>query len=328
MATPSSVFTGMVTTTLRDHKKEIADNVSNNNALLGKLKSKGRMKTTDGGYEIAVPLEYAENSTYQRYSAFDQLNIQPSDVITAAKFAWKQTAVHIVASGLELRNNSGKNKMIDLAKAKINNAMRTFRNGLSQDIYSDGSLTNQIAGIQSFITDAGTGTVGAIDSTAFPFWKSIVQSAAAPIQGGGAITPSKATIKSLMNALMLELVRGGDKPDLIASSNNYYTFYLESLQDNQRYQKKDSAMAGFGALAFMFPGTEVIFDGGVQGGGIPNSRMYFLNTDFIEYKAHKDANMTVLSEKVSVNQDAVVIPIISQANMTVSNRSQQGVLKP
>ena len=54
--------------------------------------------------------------------------------------------------------------------------------------------------------------------------------------------------------------------------------------------------------------------------------MYFLNTDYLELVAHKQANWTVLDEKMSVNQDAVVIPIIWQGQLVCSNRSLQGIL--
>ena len=63
MATPSSVFTEMVTTTNRNWSTKLADNVSEHNALLNRMKKKGKIKTEDGGYEIALPLEYAENGT-------------------------------------------------------------------------------------------------------------------------------------------------------------------------------------------------------------------------------------------------------------------------
>ena len=52
MTSPNSTFTEMVTTTLREHPSEIADNVSNHNALYRRLKSKGGIKKLDGGTEI------------------------------------------------------------------------------------------------------------------------------------------------------------------------------------------------------------------------------------------------------------------------------------
>ena len=325
MPSPNSTFTEIVTTTLREHKKELTDNISKNNALLARLTAKGKIDVIDGGYEIAIPLEYAENSTYQRYSGYDTLNVSGSDVFTAAKFDWKQSAVHVTASGLELRQNSGKNQLIKLAKSRLMNALRTAKNNMSGDVYSDGSLSNQMNGLQALVADAGTGTVGGIVSGTYTFWKNVVQSAASPLQGGGAITPSATTIESLMLPLWLELTRGGDQPDLIVSSNDYFTFFEQSQLSLKRYNDTQMGEAGFTSLKYK--SADVIFDGGTKGGGIPSAHMYFLNTDYLGLTVHKDANWTELDEKMSVNQDAEVIPVIWQGNLTVSNRSLQGVLK-
>ena len=109
MTSPSSVFTELVTSTLRNHPSEIADNVSQNNALWRYLKRKGKIDLEDGGYEIVRNLDYANNSTYQRYSGYDTLNIGQTQVLTAAKYDWMQAAVNVTASGRELRMNSGDN---------------------------------------------------------------------------------------------------------------------------------------------------------------------------------------------------------------------------
>ncbi|WP_417814057.1 phage major capsid protein [Thalassospira alkalitolerans] len=323
MASPNAVFTEMVTTTLRQHGKELSDIVSNHNALLNRIKQKKMMDVIDGGYEIAIPLEYAENSTYQRYSGYDVLNISPSDVFTAAKFDWKNQAVHVTANGTELRNNSGKNQIIKLAKSRVKNAIRTFKNNMSQDVYSDGTATNQINGLQALVSDAGTGVVGGINSTTYTWWKNIVQSAASPLQGGGGITPSSSTIQSLMLPLWLELVRGEDKPDLILMDQNYFTFYEESLTDLKRYTSSDEGKGGFVSLKYKT--ADVVYDSADS--GMPENHMYFLTTDYIGMTVHKDANMSTLADKISLNQDAVVIPIINQCNLTVSNRARHGVGK-
>ena len=63
MPSPNTVFTEMVTTTLRNHPTEVADNVSKNNALYRRLSVNGKIKKLSGGYEIVRPLEYAENAT-------------------------------------------------------------------------------------------------------------------------------------------------------------------------------------------------------------------------------------------------------------------------
>lgn len=322
MPSPNSVFTELVSTTFRKHAKEIKDNVSKNNALLRRMTDKGQIRKEDGGLTIVAPLDYAENATYQRYSGYDTLNIGASDVISAAEFQWRQIAINVVASGLELRTNSGGSRILNLAKARMKNAMRTYKNNFSADLYSDGSLANQINGLQALVADSGTGTVGGINSSTWTFWRNVVQSAAAPLQGGGAITPSATTIESLMLPLYLALTRGDDQTDLIVSSNDYFTFYESSQVAIKRYTDTQKADGGFTSLKYK--SADVIFDGG---SGIPDAHMYFLNTDYLELVVHRDADMTIMEEMRPYNQDAAVIPIIWMGNLTVSNRKLQGVLK-
>lgn len=324
MPGPSSVFTEIVTTTFRNHGRKMADNVSNHHALVNRMmKGRNGATTLDGGYEIVKPLEYAENNTYQRYSGFDVLGVQQSDVFTSAVYQWRQIALNVVASGRELRMNSGRERIIPLAKSRIKNALNTFYNNFSFDLYSDGSLANQINGIQALVSDTGLGIVGGIDSTAWPFWRSVVQSAAAPLQGGGAITPGPTTIESLMLPLYLELTRNNDKTNLIVSSQDYYTFYEQSQTSIKRYTRGDEADGGF--ISLKYHGADVVYDGN---SGIPASRMYFFNTDFFDLVVHTDANLTVDEEAKPYNQDGVVTPILWMGNLTCSNRSRQGVLKP
>lgn len=322
MASPNSVFTELVTTTFRKHSKEIKDNMSKNNALLNRIYSKGNVRREDGGLSIVTPLDYAENNTYQRYSGYDTLNIGASDVISAAEFQWRQIAINVVASGLELRTNSGDTRIVNLVKARMKNAMRTFKNNFSADVYSDGTLANQINGLQALVADAGTGTVGGIDSSTWTFWKNKVQSAASPLQGGGGITPSATTIESLMLPLWLALTRGDDAPDLIVMANDYFTFFEVSQTSIKRYTDTAKADAGFTSLKYK--NADVIYDGG---SGITDAHAYFLNTDYMEMVVHKDADMTVMDEMKPYNQDAAVVPILWMGNLTVSNRSLQGVMK-
>lgn len=322
MPSPNTVFTELVSTTFRKHAKEIKDNVSKNNALLRRIYDKGNVRREDGGLTIVAPLDYAENNTYQRYSGYDVLNVGASDVISAAEYQWRQIAINVVASGLELRTNSGDSRIINLVKSRLKNAIRTFKNNFSADIYSDGTLANQVNGLQALVADAGTGTVGGIDSSTWTFWKNKVQSAAAPIQGGGAIVPGATTMESLMLPLWLSLVRGDDQPDLLVMDNNYFTFFEQSQTSIKRYTDETKANAGF--VSLKYKGADVIFDGG---SGIPANHTYFLNTDYLELVVHKDADMTVMDEMKPYNQDAAVVPVLWMGNLVCSNRSLQGVQK-
>lgn len=323
MASPN--LTELVTTTLRSRTRQLADNVTKQTALLNRLNSKGKVKPVSGGRTIVQELEYAENGTYQRYSGYETLNIAPSDVFTAAEYDWKQASVAVTISGLEQIQNAGPERIIDLLEARISNAEKTMMNNIGVDCYSDGTADGgkQIGGLQLLVADSPAGTtVGGISASTWSFWKNV--SFDATTDGTAAATSSN--IQSYMNRVWVQIVRNTDKPDLIVADNNYWRLYLESLQAIQRITTvTDGATAGFPSVKYMT--ADVVLDGGF-GGAAPTNHMYFLNTDYIFYRPSRDRNMTVEDgDRVPVNQDAIVKMIMFAGNMTVSNRSLQGLLK-
>ena len=318
MPSPNSTFTELVSTTFRKHRKEIKDNLSNRNALLKYMMKKGNTRTEDGGLTIATPLDYAENGTYQRYSDWDTLNISASDVISSAEYQWKQIALNVVSSGRELRINSGDSRITNLAKAKIKNALRTFNNNFSTDLYSDGTATNQIDGLQKIIADSNTGTVGGIDANVWTFWRNTVTNPGSP-----SVTPSATTIEgSLMNPTWLTLDRGpDDQPDLIIMDNTYYGYFENSQVSLKRYNDSTKADAGF--VTLKYKNADVIYDGN---SGIPATHAYFINTNYLELVVHRDADLEIMEEMRPINQDGAVVPILWMGNLTCSNRKLQGVI--
>lgn len=324
MASPSAVFTEMVTTTDRHWGQGVTDNVSKHNALLNRLKQKGKIKTIDGGYEIAERLEYAENSTYQRYVGYGELNTGASDVLTSAKYDWKQIAIHVTASGQEVRMNMGsRERMVNLVKARKDNALKTAANNFSLDIYSSGLLQNQIGGIANIIQTNGQGTVGGIPSATFPFWRNKFRE----MTGTNlAATPNEAnaiSMKGDMNQLWLALNRGADKPDLIVLSHDLYSLFEIGEQRLQRYVDEKQANAGFTGMKYK--SADVIFDDNANF-DTTAEKGYFLNTDYIYVVQHKEAKWTFDDEKRPTNQDAIVIPCYWMGNLVTTNRALQGVL--
>lgn len=318
MPSPNATFTEMVTTTMRKHYRKVVDNVTDNNGLLTVLKERGNIKTdTAGGYEIAIPLSYAENATYQRFSGYDTLNIGASDVLSSAKFDWSQVALHVTASGRELRMNNSEERMINLVKARTDVAFATAANNMSVDLYSDGALSNQIGGLAHVITSDGTGTVGGINASTYTFWKNKFKEIAA----GGGTTVTYANLRAAMNDLWLATNRGNDKPDLIVASHDLYSIYEGGLQDLQRYG--DAKLGALGFEALKYKSASVIFDDNTNF-GTTAELMYFLNTKYLYLMEHPDARWTEDDEKVPVNQDAVVIPIYWMGQVCCSNRSLQG----
>lgn len=321
MASPN--LNEIVTTTLRNRSGVLADNFSNNNALIARMKKKGSIKPVSGGRTIVQELAYAQNGTYQRYAGYQVLNIQPSDVFTAAEFDWKQAAVAVTWNGLEIDvQNTGAEQVIDLLESRIENAEKTLINQLSFDMYSNGTADGglQIGGLQSLVADAPTsGVVGGIDRAAWTFWRNYAYSGVT--NGGGAV--SATNIQSYMNNIWLSTKRNTDVTDLIIADNNYFQFYWQSLQSIQRITQTDNGQAGYQSLKYM--GADVIADGAI-GAACPANHMYFLNTDYIKYRPSSKRNMTPLGKIQSINQDASVELIVWAGNLTLSNAQLQGVL--
>lgn len=338
MADPN--LSELVTTTLRSRTGQLADNVTRNNALLKRLRRKGKVKPVSGGRSILQEIEWDMNQTYMRYSGYEVLNIAPSVVFSSPEFPWAQAAVAISISGLEMLQNSGEEAIIDLLESRIGNAERTFINMLSLDAYSDGTANGgkQMGGLQLLIpTNPTTGSVGGIDRSVAQntFWRSLRFRAVT--DGGAALT--SANIQTYMNQLWVQLVRGTDRPDLIVADNTMWRVYLESLQAIQRIEK-DNDSAGSASIGFMtlkYMDADVVMDGGYQGsaslpsgystGGAPSATMYFLNTDYIFFRPHKERDMVPLDpDRFAVNQDAMVKLLAWAGQMTISNCFLQGQL--
>ena len=320
---PSPNLSEVITTTLRNRSGTLQDNTTKNNAVLTELSKRGRIKPVDGGRTIVEEMDYNENATFMWYSGYDQLNVSPSDVITAAEYNYAQAAVAVSMSGLEELQNAGRSQVIDLLEGRIENAMRTMANNLSLGIYSDGTGYGgrQVGGLQALIADNPTvGTVGGINRANWVFFRN--QKYSGLTDGGAAV--SATNIQSYMNQLYLRCSRGADKPTVILADNNFFNFYWQSLQAIQRITTENTGQAGFSNLKYM--GSDVIFDGGI-GGGCPANHMYFINPSYMKYRPHRSRNMVPIGgERLSVNQDAMVKLIGWAGNLTLSNALLQGVL--
>lgn len=317
MASPNTTFTELTVTTLRNHPGVVSDNVSGKNMLYNRLKKKSKvMKETGGGSKIVVPLEFAENGSFQRYSGLDPLNIELNDTLTAAEYDWVQSAVSVVASGRELRLNSGKEGIIKLMKARTKNALNTAANNMSVDIYSTGSLTNQMGGLGHLIQTNGQGTVGGINAATYTFWRNKFKEAA----GTG---PSYTDLKADMHALWLDTANGTDVVDLIVSTQDLYSVYWDQLSDLQRYRQIDGVPDTFQALKFQ--SADVVYDAN-DNFSTTGETMFFLNTDHLELKYHPDANWTPLDEVRPVNQDGAIVTMVWMGQLTTDNRSRLGRL--
>jgi hypothetical protein len=210
---------------------------------------------------------------------------------------------------------------MDLMEKRLGVAESTMKNLLTQGCYGDGTgfggkaINGLDAAIPTTATASQSDTYGGISRGTWAFWRTQTST--------GTDISSATKVQQVMNAQWALQVRGSDRPDLIIMDPIYWTDYLASLQAIQRFTDPNSAQLGFPTIKFM--DADVGLDGGI-GGFATTKTAYFLNTNYIFFRPHKDRNMVPLSpnRRYSVNQDAEVQILAWAGNLTTSGAQFQG----
>lgn len=342
MAFANSDISDIIATTIQHRSGELADSVTNNNALLRRLKAKGNVRPFGGGNVILEEIMYVDSSSINvnSYSGYEVLNVGANSPISAAQFSIAQYAGAITMSGLEMLQNASKEQMIDLMEGRVKVTEGQMTNRIDYDLYQDGTGNGgkNLTGLSAAIPDdPTTGTYGGISRDTWTFWRP--QYYRGVTDGGAAV--SSANIHTYMTTLGLRCVRGSDKPDLWVADATYYALYVNALQSIQRVTSDTGSGAagiGFGPELKFYGGgmaADVVMGGGVNfavntagtTGGATSAHMWALNTNYIHYRPHRDRNFVPIGgERQSVNQDAVVKLIGWAGNMTMSGGPFHGVL--
>jgi len=322
MAFANSAITDIIATTIQSRSGELADNLTQNNAILQRLNSKGNVRPFSGGNVILEEIFYDDTATNNAnsYSGYEVLNITPDSPISAAQFKIAQYAASVTMSGLEMLQNSSKEAIIDLIDGRMQVSEARLLNRISGDLYGDGTGNGgkNVDGLAAAIAvSPTTGTYGGINRANFTFWRNQITTGA-----------TSATMLAKMTEAAIKQIRGTDKADLYIAGNNMYQFFVNALQAIQRITTEESGAAGFASLKFYGGGTsaDVVLGGGI-GAQENTSYMYLLNTNYIFFRPHKERNFVPIGgERQAINQDAIVKLYGFAGNMTTSNAQLQGLL--
>tara|TARA_R110002126_G_C10392993_1_gene495223 strand:+ start:205 stop:1167 length:963 start_codon:yes stop_codon:yes gene_type:complete len=318
MNNPNSTIGQLLTITLDNYAPKIIDNVLNNHPLYAKLQAKGNIVKASGGATFQEKLFYAANGTVQYQGAYDTLNTTSQDVISTATFAQKIMTGSVETSDLELKQNAGEQKIVDLLQSKLKNLKTSVENTMGTSVYADGTGTGgkDIGGLQLLVADAPTtGTVGGINRANYSFWQNKLYDFSVE-----SVTPSATTIQASMDTLYLRCqAQAVSIPDLIMADSVYFTYFKSSLNTIQRIT--DDKKGSLGYVSYMYNGSDVFYDP-----ECPASHMYFLNTDHIFLKYLGKSLFETGETQRAFNQLAYVTPIVFVGNMTIDNARVHGVM--
>jgi hypothetical protein len=320
MADPNSEYSQAFSSAIANYRDSAADDVTNNNAFLSILKEKGNSDPADGGVELTEQVLYNEVASSGWYTGSELLDVQATDVLTSANYAWKQFYSNIVQDGLEDIQNAGQSRILNLIEAKIKAGMATCHNAIGTALFNSNTENSgkALGGLQHLVSDVpATPIVGGIDASVSSnaFWRNYLMD---PSENGG-LSPDATTILQILNIAFLNTDRGNDQVDTVLLGTTYFNFFESALQANQRFMDPAKAVAGF--KMYEYKSAKMIHD--------PNCRAtngYGLNTDYFFFRPFKGRNFKIMDRKDSVNQDAYLFPILFAGNLTVSSRQRHFVI--
>lgn len=308
---------------IEDRSSGYQDLVSNANVLLAVMKSKGMWRPFEGP-TIRERLLYNESGTYTRYSGYQFLNPKPAELVNDAEFTPKMAAVSVVLSGEDILQNSGSSaQLMSIMDLHLEAAEQELQDRFVEDAHSDGTADGgrQIGGLQLALpTVTNAGTYGGISRANNAIWRTTSYDANSAFAGFTGVDAT--SIKPIFNRIMIERSRGKKGPDLILASQEHYLAYQSATEAIQRITDGGgTGKLGFPSLKFYGAGKslDIVLEGGI-GSAMPANTTYFLDTDALRFRYHKDRNFSKFGGKQTpVNQDAVVQHLGFYGELTMVN---------
>ena len=177
-----------------------------------------------------------------------------------------------------------------------------------------GGINSETAGSEWWNAKLGSfelasGDIAVGDATGSMTWANLVDT-----------TNGVGNISRAMTRMYGACTIDNDQPDLIVTTQAIYDAYETSLQANKRFAGADDiANAGFGSLRFK--NASVVVDS-----HCPAGHMYFLNTNYLDFKIHQDRNFAFEDFKRLEGSDNLQSRLFWMGQLVCSNPRMQGVL--
>lgn len=299
----------VVSLTMEHYVGKLIDNIFTSKPWLWALQNAGRIRNYHGT-SIEVQLMYGKTANRGSYSGSDVFATASPTGIGNASFDWKQYYSLVSFEGIELAKNSGREAVLSLLRARLEQAEMTISEELDEMLLGDGTGNSgkDWDGLLKFVGTVDN-TVGGIDSTTSTWWDPQVNATA--IADAGLVAAMRTTYNNASE--------GNDHPTNIFTTQAAFEIYEDSLTDILRVE--DPTMGDLGFQNLMYKGAPVAFDDYVAAGD-----MYFVNTKYIDLAKLNDVWFKTSEMLTPTNQDVQYKHIKCYGNLVISNRKRQGAL--
>ena len=320
MAAPSSLteaIDNLYTTTWQIMKGDVKDQIFDATPFWFWMRDKGKLRTESGGRFITEPLRYAKSERVKFLGKGGTVSLSDQEFLTAAQYDWKYLVDSIVRFGVDDQKNRGRNQIINLMNAKLQNSQDSLVDKMEEVLFATNSADAlQFLGLQNLVQDDPTSStvVAGINQLTHSWW----QNKTKDMTGLSFAINGMAEMRTLLNNVTNNL--NSDRPDIIVSGQTPFEYYEDLVGEQKRIVNQKMGDAGFENI--QFKGMPMIWSPSCA-----NTRMYFLNTTFLAFVYDPMMFFDMTEWKPipdQVNDRAA--QIITAGELTTSRRRAQGVM--
>ncbi len=265
-------------------------------------------------------------NTSGAYGKADTFAAGDEDTLAGASYTWKMYHTTVKIHNVDLKQNAGKSRIIDLASQRLRSATKQLQRNLISDFYAatfDGS--NKMIGLQAIC--AGSGIVGTINKAIYAWWQGARNTA----------TTDRDLTWDILNDLYHKTKKygNGDAANLIVTSDGVIAGYENNLTkvvvtgiSGARYENTlttrtiNDKVIDAGVTGFKFKGIDIVSDPMMPLAG----KLFFLNLNYIYWRTLQAFQSTGWQDlKTSQNKDWVQLTINGYGALTTSACSKFGV---
>ena len=304
----------LYTTTWQNMKAEAVDQIFDGSPFWFWLKENGGLEPVEGGRFITEPLRYAKSTRVKFIGRGGTVDLSGQEFLSVATYEWRYLTDSLVRFGVDDQQNRGKNAIIKLRDATLNNSKDSLADQMETSLFGAQSGLG-FNGLQDIVPDdPTTGIMGGINAANDTWWRSQTKDLSGLSFGVNGV----AEMRTMFNNCGKNL--GKNFPNIIVSGQTPFEFYEDSVLEQKRVVNKKMGDAGFESI--QFKGIPMIWSASAS-----NTRMYFLNTRFLKFVFDPMLNFDMTEWKAipdQVNDRAA--QIIVAGNLVTGRRRTHGVI--
>lgn len=244
---------------------------------------KKHQEPVDGGTKITARLLYAQSGRSKSFSKGESFGIGEADIVTVAQYDWCNYGTAIPIYRQDLMDNRGRSAILNLAKAKMDEAELDLKDTIADDLWASSRASTKDIVPLPVIVDT-TSTVGNINSTTYSQWRANVDSTTEAVNVADMVTIYNNCRKGV----------GSAYPSFMPCGQTFFEGYEALGGDALHLTDAERANLDLGFLpqGFRFKGAVMVFDQYMTAGDC-----YFLNERFVKWQPHTDCSAGWIHEQ-------------------------------